>query len=67
MGVSDINNAKRNLPPGIELLPGETIEKLEKCSSIKLFETTVDGGFMECGGGECHNLMDVNNQVWIVF
>jgi hypothetical protein len=65
MGIS-FESVKRNLPPGLELLPGETIEKIfEKSSSITLYEATVDGGFIECCGnisGEIYNL-DVNNEV----
>ncbi|PKY48987.1 phosphatases II [Rhizophagus irregularis] len=64
MGIS-FENIKRNLPPGLELLPGETIEKFfEKSSSIILYEATVDGGFIECYGnigGDFYNL-DVNNE-----
>ncbi|GBC09676.1 hypothetical protein RclHR1_09030008 [Rhizophagus clarus] len=60
-----MGSIKRNLPPGLDLLPGETIEKIfEKSSSITLYEATVDGGFIECYGnmgGENYNL-DVNNE-----
>ncbi|RIA93491.1 protein-tyrosine phosphatase-like protein [Glomus cerebriforme] len=67
MGISF--DVKRNLPPGLELLPGETVEKLEKSSSITLFEATVDGGFTECCGnigGDIYNLMDVTNETVVL-
>lgn len=66
MGINT-ESAKRNLPPGLDLLPGETIEKLfEKSSSITLYEATVYGGFIECYrsmGGEIYN-SDVNNEAY---
>ncbi|CAG8500968.1 11498_t:CDS:2 [Funneliformis mosseae] len=64
MGIS-MENTKRNLPLGIELLPGETVEILETTTSIKLFEATVEGGFTECGDvgiGELYNLTDIINE-----
>ncbi|CAI2183290.1 17508_t:CDS:2 [Funneliformis geosporum] len=68
MGIS-LENIKRNLPLGIELLPGETVEILETTTSIKLFEATVEGGFTECGDvgiGELYNLTDIINKSTIL-
>ncbi|CAG8539992.1 10977_t:CDS:2 [Diversispora eburnea] len=65
IGVLDFERAKSILPPGLELLLGENIEFIAKTSAIKLFESTGDGGFRECGGGDLNrycNLTDVGNE-----
>nr|CAG8505421.1 8462_t:CDS:2 [Entrophospora candida] len=45
----ELENVKSLLPPGITLLPGETIEFIDRTSAIKLSKETSDGGFVECG------------------
>ncbi|CAG8548601.1 5113_t:CDS:2 [Acaulospora morrowiae] len=45
----DLESAKLIIPPGLSLLPGETIEFIARTCAIKLFETTADGGFKEVG------------------
>lgn len=62
----EFKNVKSLLPPGIALLPGETIEFIDKTNAIKLSKETSDG-FIECGGydGEFCDQKDIVNEVRI--
>ncbi|CAJ0876746.1 464_t:CDS:10 [Entrophospora sp. SA101] len=61
----ELENVKSLLPPGITLLPGETIEFIDRTSAIKLSKETSDGGFVECGydTDEFYGQRDIANEV----
>ncbi|CAH1759460.1 6790_t:CDS:10 [Entrophospora sp. SA101] len=60
----ELENVKSLLPPGITLLPGETIEFIDRTSAIKLSKETSDGGFVECGydTDEFYGQRDIANE-----